>query len=286
MLAALLSASASLKAETASLTAQQLIDRIEGKLNGYWPPTGNDGLKDGDPRTPVTGISVTMMSTMDVLERSSASGANFVITHEPTFFSGTDTLTQLEKENDAVTATKRAFIRDHHMVVFRIHDHWHFPLRVPDPVITGVFKALDWSQYQHDKSQPLLRIPPTTVKDLARDIKNRLDIHSMRIIGDPDMAVSKVGFLPGCPGWDMQRIYLQRDDVEVLVIGEAREWETIEYAADMVTQGRHKAVIVLGHVPSEQAGSTELVAWLQPLVPEVKVQEIPTKEPFWSLPSR
>jgi putative NIF3 family GTP cyclohydrolase 1 type 2 len=153
---------------------------------------------------------------------------------------------------------------------------------VPDPVITGVFRALDWSQYQHDKSQPLLRIPPTTVKALALDISRRLDIHAMRVVGDPDMPVSKVGFLPGCPGWDMQRTYLQRDDVEVLVIGEAREWETIEYAADMVTQGRHKALIVMGHVPSEQAGSGELVRWLQPLVPEVGVQEIPTAEPFWS----
>ena len=271
-----------LHADPPVLTAQQVIDRITTKLNGYLPATGNDGLKDGDPSTPVTGVAVTMMSTMDVLERSAATGSNFVITHEPTFYSGNDSLTRLEQENDAVTATKRAFIREHHLVVFRIHDHWHFPLRVPDPVITGVFRALDWSQYQHNKSEPLLRIPQTTVKALAQDIGRRLDIHAMRVVGDPDMPVSKVGFLPGCPAWDMQRTYLQRDDVEVLVIGEAREWETIEYAADMVTQGRHKALIVLGHVPSEQAGSGELVRWLQPVVPEVRVQEIPTAEPFWS----
>jgi putative NIF3 family GTP cyclohydrolase 1 type 2 len=263
-------------------TAQQLIDRITTGLNGYWPATGNDGLKDGDPATPVTGVAVTMMSTMDVLERAAGSGSNFVITHEPTFYSGNDSLVRLEQENDAVTAAKRAFIREHHMVVFRIHDHWHFPLRVPDPVITGVFRALDWSQYQHDKSQPLLRLAPTTVKALALDISRRLDIRAMRVVGDPDMPVTKVGFLPGCPPWDMQRAYLQRDDVEVLVIGEAREWETIEYAADMETQGRRKALIVLGHVPSEQAGSGELVRWLRPRVPEVPVQEVTTAEPFWS----
>ena len=146
-------------------TAQQVIDRITAGLNGYWPSTGNDGLKDGDPSTPVTGIAVTMMSTMDVLERSAAAGLNLVITHEPTFYSGNDSLTRLEQENDAVTAAKRAFIREHHLVVFRVHDHWHFPLRVPDGVITGVFRQMDWARYQHDKTQPILRMPPTTVKD-------------------------------------------------------------------------------------------------------------------------
>jgi hypothetical protein len=104
-----------LHADPPVLKAQQLIDRITTKLNGYWPATGNDGLKDGDPATPVTGVAVTMMSTMDVLQRSAAAGANFVITHEPTFYSGNDSLAKLEQENDAVTATKRAFIRENHM---------------------------------------------------------------------------------------------------------------------------------------------------------------------------
>jgi len=38
-----------LHADPPVLTAQQVIDRITTKLNGYWPATGNDGLKDGDP---------------------------------------------------------------------------------------------------------------------------------------------------------------------------------------------------------------------------------------------
>ena len=264
------------------LTAQQVIDRITTTLNGYWPATGNDGLKDGDPATPVTGVAVTMMSTVDVLQRAAAAGTNLIITHEPTFYSGNDSLTKLEQENDAVTAAKRAFIREHHLVVFRVHDHWHFPLRVPDPVVTGVLKALDWTRYQTDKNLPVLVLPETTVGALAADIARRLDIRTVRVVGDAELRVTKVGLIPGCPPSDVQINFLQRDDVEVLVIGETREWETVEYAADAVSQGRSKALIILGHVPSEQAGSTELVAWLRPLVPELQVQEIPTAEPFWS----
>lgn len=276
-----------LPAATPPVTAQQLMDRITRELGGYWPATGNDGLKDGDPATPVTGVAVTMMSTMDVLQRATAAGANLIITHEPTFFSGNDSLTRLEQEKDAVTATKRAYIREHHLVIFRVHDHWHFPLRMPDPVITGVFRALDWTSHQPDRNQPIVVLPATTVAGLAADLSHRLGIRTTRVIGNPDLRITKVGFLPGCPGWDLQRNLLQRDDVEVLVIGEAREWETIEYAADAVTQGRPKALIVLGHVPSEQAGSTELVAWLQPLLPDIPVKQIDTAEPFWpATPSR
>jgi putative NIF3 family GTP cyclohydrolase 1 type 2 len=264
-----------------TITAQQLIDRITKNLDGYWPETGNDGLKDGDPSTLVTSVAVTMMATMEVLQRAAAIGANFVVTHEPTFYSGNDSLTKLEKENDAVTATKRAFIREHHLVVFRVHDHWHAPLRIPDPVITGVFRALDWTQHQPNRSLPIVVLPASTVETLATDIARRLGIRALRVIGDPTLRVTKIGFLPGCPAWDVQRNFLQREDVEALVIGEAREWETIEYAADAVAQGRHKALIVLGHVPSEQAGSTELVRWLQPLVPEIAVKQIDTAEPFW-----
>ena len=124
LLATTVVAALRLNAAPPGLTAQQVIARITTNLNGYWPETGNDGIKDGDPATPVTGVAVTMMSTMDVLQRAAAAGANFIITHEPTFYSGDDRLTTLEKENDAVTATKRAFIREHHLVVFRVHDHW------------------------------------------------------------------------------------------------------------------------------------------------------------------
>jgi len=44
---------------------------------------------------------------------------------------------------------------------------------------------------------------------------------------------------------------LNSADVDVLVIGETREWEGIEYARDVLTAGKKKGLIVLGHVPSE-----------------------------------
>jgi hypothetical protein len=74
---------------------------------------------------------------------------------------------------------------------------------------------------------------------------------------------------------------LQRDDVEVLVIGEGVEWEIVEYADDASAEGGRKALIILGHIPSEQAGMEDCARWLKGFVPEVRVDFIATAEPFW-----
>ena len=74
----------------------------------------------------------------------------------------------------------------------------------------------------------------------------------------------------------------QEYKVEALVTGEAREWETIEYGDDAVAEGKRKALIVLGHIPSEQAGMEECARWLKGFITEVPVEFIAAKEPFWS----
>src|SRR5262249_46270900 len=157
------------------LTARQVIERIQSKLGGDWS-SGVDTFKDGDPDTPVAGVAVTMMATMDVLRRAADAGLNLVITHEPTFYSHQDQLAALEGEHDAVTAAKRAFIKEHHLVVFRLHDHWHYPARNPDPVVTGVFRALGWDHYARAAGElPIVVLPETTtVAALASQVRSRL----------------------------------------------------------------------------------------------------------------
>ena len=82
-------------------------------------------------------------------------------------------------------------------------------------------------------------------------------------------------------GFAMHREALQRDDVQVLVIGEAREWETVEYVDDAIAAGQGKALVIIGHIPSEQAGMEECARWLQGFVTDVPVAFVPAADPFW-----
>jgi hypothetical protein len=75
---------------------------------------------------------------------------------------------------------------------------------------------------------------------------------------------------------------LQRDDVEVLVAGESREWETVEYVRDAKDMGKKKAVILLGHAISEEAGMRYCGQWLRSFVKDVPVRFVPAGDPFWT----
>ena len=261
------------------LTAQQVIERIQKNVGVPWKAQTVDSFKAGDPNTPVTGIATTMMATFDVLRRAAASGKNLIITHEPTFYNHLDGTAEIAKENDEVLAAKLAFIEKHNLVVFRFHDHWH--MRRPDGIQTGMIRALGWEKFVNPKDDGLFVVPETTVAALATDIKARLGIKALRVVGDPAMKVTKLALNPGYPGFAAERHTLQRQDVEVLVMGEGLEWETIEYGADAVAEGRHKALIILGHIPSEQAGMEDCARWLKTFVTEVPVEFVPTAEPFW-----
>jgi len=71
-------------------------------------------------------------------------------------------------------------------------------------------------------------------------------------------------------------------DTQLLVLGETREWETVEYAADAITEGKQKALIILGHIPSEQSGMEECTRWLKTFINEVPVDFVPARDPFWA----
>ncbi|MCJ7812664.1 Nif3-like dinuclear metal center hexameric protein [bacterium] len=262
------------------LTARQVIERIQKNVGIPWLEQTIDTFKAGNPDTPVTGIATTMFATLDVLQRAVDSGANLIIVHEPTFYNHYEDVSELEEANDAVLAVKKAFIDEHGLVIWRFHDHWH--MRNPDGIVYGMIRALGLEKYEDQNTDNLFVVPETTLKILAAEIKKRMGMQSLRVVGNPDMNLTRLAFVPGAPSANMQIQALQREEVEVLLIGEAREWETVEYARDAVIAGMEKALIILGHVVYEEAGMEECARWLKTFVTEVPVEFIPSTEPFWT----
>jgi putative NIF3 family GTP cyclohydrolase 1 type 2 len=267
-------------AQAQRVTAREVVSEIQKQVGVEWQKETVDTFKAGNPDAPVTGIAVTMMATMDVLQRASAKGLNFVITHEPTFYAHLDRPEGMP-ESDPVWTEKRVFIEKHGMVVWRFHDHWH--TRKPDGIEAGMAHALGWEKFQRSDDQYLFVLPETTVKKLAEEVGEKLDSAVVRVVGEPEMKVTRVAFSPGAAGFPSESKALERDDVQVLLLGETREWETVEYAADAATQKRKKALIVIGHIPSEQAGMEECTRWLKGFVKGVPVEFVPAKQPFWTV---
>jgi putative NIF3 family GTP cyclohydrolase 1 type 2 len=266
-------------AQTESLTARRLIQRIQAHVSAPWRADTVDTFKAGDPDTVVTGIATTMMATYEVLVDAAAGGKNLIITHEPTFYSHRDEIAELEKENDQVWAQKERFIKEHHLVVWRFHDHWH--TQQPDGILAGVVRVLQWQRFQSVSGPQMFILPETTLDQLAVEMRQRLGIDVVRVVGKKEMKVDKVALSPGAGGFAQHRALLQQESVQVLAVGEVPEWETVEYVADAVAQGKQKALILLGHIPSEQPGMEDCAKWLKGFIKEVPISFVRTSEPFW-----
>src|SRR5512141_258531 len=176
-------------AQESRITARQVVAEIQKQVGVEWKTDTVDTFKAGNPDIVVTGVAVTMMATMDVLQRASAKGLNLVITHEPTLYAHLDTPEGVP-QNDPVWAEKRAFIEKHGLVVWRFHDHWH--MRKPDGIEAGNVHALGWEKFQRPDNQYLFVIPEITLKDLAAEVAQKLGSPVRRVVGNPEMKVTKV----------------------------------------------------------------------------------------------
>ena len=256
-------------------TVQQVIDLIlkEGHLASIAETV--DTLKSGSGSTIVTGIVTTMFANVTVIKQAAELGANFIITHEPTFYNHTDD-TNWVKDNQVVKQ-KQALLKKHNITVWRFHDYIH--ALNPDAVEYGVLKKLKWLPYFKTDS-PTITIPAITLERLVKHIKASLGINHLRIIGNSSKPCSRITILPGAAGGKMQMAFAEKDRPDVLIVGELSEWETAEYVRDARLMGSNMALIVLGHIMSEQPGMEYFAEWLKPKVNGIKVTYIKCEDAF------
>jgi putative NIF3 family GTP cyclohydrolase 1 type 2 len=271
----------SISSRAQTLRAGEAISLIQHRYAAMPPPNTVDTLKAGDPNTLVTGIATTFLDTMEVLREAVRRGENLIITHEPTFYNHLDETKFFT--DDPVYKEKLAFIEQHHLVVFRLHDEIHAD--TTDHILKGMYEELGWDKYPHPsgaRGQYFVTIPRVTLAELSRSLQSKLHIQTLRVEGDPNLSISHVAFLPGSSGLEKQVYALRQPGVEVLIAGEASEWETVEYVRDAVAQGRPKALILLGHQVSEEPGMERCAKDLRELFPGIRVDHIVAGQPLWN----
>ncbi|MBQ9262967.1 MAG: Nif3-like dinuclear metal center hexameric protein [Clostridia bacterium] len=253
-----------------------------------------DHLMAGSWDTEVTGIVSTFMATVDVIKQAVTLGANLIITHEPTWFTGRDATDWLA--GDAVYEQKKQLIDSTGMAIWRFHDHMHADH--DDGIYRGFDLQTGWGKYRmpvlYDPGAPSFlqgkfdgcyEIPPTTLRDLCEELKQSVGLTRVRVIGDPDMPVSRVGLLPGGGSLglgteEMPMKLMRRRKLDVILCGDITEWTLPAYARDAAQLGLNKAIIVLGHERSEEPGMQWLHTWMKELVGDTPMWFADAKEPF------
>ena len=267
-----------LQTPAVTLTADQIVGRIKAAIGVPWREQTVDRIVAGSPDTIVHGIATTMMATLDVLQRAVAAKRNFIVTHESTFFSHLDRTDDIAQ--DPTYLAKLDFIKKHGLAVFHFHDHWHAK-RPVDGIAVGMTRELGWEKRVDPQNFRQFTFDGVPLRQIAQEIESRLGARTVRVVGDPELRVNRalaswgnVSLVPGIP-------FVNQSNVDLLIIGETHEWELVEYVQDMRTAGMKKALIVIGHVASEQAGMKYCAEWLREFVNEVPVEFIPAAEPFW-----
>jgi putative NIF3 family GTP cyclohydrolase 1 type 2 len=276
------------------LTAQDVIDRIKKNVGVEWKPDTVDTFKAGDPATIVTGVVTTSVATLAALRFAVKTGANLIITSEPTFYARADTPSPPPRRestagpagsngagaspNDRVFAAKNELIKTERLVIWRFSDHWR--ARTPDPLTEGLADALGWSQFTAAADPARVSIPATTLGAMASTIKKKLNARGgIRVVGDPQIPITKVALLPGTTAIDVALKTLPA--VDAIVAGEVREWESVEYARDTVTAGGKKGLILIGRVLSEEPAMNACARWLKAIVPELRTSWVAIGDPYW-----
>lgn len=287
---------------TAPLSIQSAIDTIL-IATGLSPLSHTaDTFKAGDPQKPLTGVVTTFLATAEVIRQAARQGANLIITHEPTYYSDQDTDDLAWLHGDPVYDAKRQLVESTGVVIWRFHDYWH--LMTPDGIQAGVARQLgwpldtpsmdtreavrawsmtrgqDWNRELAGASSSVATVPPTTLAQLAGFVRERLGVTHVRYVGPADLPCTRVALTVGALPGKMTIATLQRGDVDVVLCGETREWETCEYLRDATFFGRPKGMLVVGHAASEEGGMAYLADWLRPHLPQVPITHLPSGDPF------
>jgi putative NIF3 family GTP cyclohydrolase 1 type 2 len=281
-----------------AVTAQEVVDRIKKNIGVDWKSETVDTFKAGDPSTAVTGIVTTALGSLDVLGSAVKAGANLIVTCEPTFFAKADTPMPQDRRGfgpgstgrdgppgtppspspDPVFSAKDDFIKKHNLIVWRFSDHWR--LRTPNPFAQGLVNVLGWSKFAGAGDPGHVSIPETSLDALVPHVKKSLHSRGgMRIVGDPQLRLRKVAFLPGST--PIQASLEALPGADVIIAGEVREWESVEYVRDTVVLGGKKALILVGRIVSENPGMQACAEWLKTIVPEVASTWVPVVDPYW-----
>ena len=267
------------------MTIQNAIDLLLNEHCGgnHISPTC-DIVTVGDVNAELTGVVCTFMATVEVIRKTVELGANFIITHEPTWFNGTD-----ETEwcaSDRVYLAKKKLLEDSGLTVWRFHDHMHMGAQT-DFIYEGLLEELGWRRYlTQDEALPwVYEIPDTTLRDLALFFKDKLGMDVIQTIGRPDCPVRRVGILVGGGTLGLGREVMpmevmERNDLNAIVGGDIYEWTVCAYINDAQQLGMDRGLITLGHERSEEAGMKYLPALMRPLLPGIPVHFVSAGEPF------
>ncbi len=233
-----------------------------------------DGWIVGDPDRELTAMAVAWMGTVEVIKEAGEAKANLLVVHEPLFYPDNTPDKAIPSSSKPVNVVRKKLLDEYGIVAYRCHDAWD---TYPDiGVVDGWAQALGLGErVGGDTGAPVYEIPKVRLGDLAREVNKTMELDGVRVVGDLNRVVSRIGL--GIGAWGglgtMERLLLAGADV--MIVGETVDWRTIRSAVDSGL-----AMIETSHAASEKYGIRNLARRLKAVFAPAPVHYIEVGSPW------
>jgi putative NIF3 family GTP cyclohydrolase 1 type 2 len=240
---------------------------VQDFLIALSPPLGGEeGFRFGDPSVEVAGILVTWMATLDAIRSAADSRRNLIVCHEDPFFpySGAGAL-----ETSITWRVNRERIRlcaGHGITILRAHGTLDRTCVVDEFARAA---GLRGSDFREEGLARTFTIPEIALAAFAEQVRANLGLPRVRVVGDLDRRITKVGVAVGGIGLSFNIAFwetLLRHGAQVVLTGETDEY-AMHYAAD-----NDIGIVETTHAISENPGLRRFCDVLRERFPEVPVE--------------
>lgn len=247
-----------------------------------------DKVLFGNTQTECTGIVTCIYASIDVIHQTIQNNYNFIICHEALFWNHGDKTDWLG--NNQVYLDKKELLEKHGITVWRNHDYVHSGMllnneKYVDGIFYGFAKKLNLTSFMQSNNPLFYNNLDIKAIDLAKYIKNILNLNGIRIIGNPDTLVHRL--------WIPMHILGKKDDEKITKINdlnidcvlalECVDFTVAEYIRDASMFKMNKCIIVLGHFNAEEPGMEYMAEYLNKYLFNIPIQFISCNDTYMYL---
>ncbi len=229
-----------------SLSVQMILDYITS-LNPTGKLSGEEGVLYGGNDADISGILVAWMATVAAITHAISESCQLILCHEALTFHDYFPAAASPEPWTADRA-RRSLLKESDITVVRAHSTVD-----PTHVVPGFVKAIGlsppvkqgnvWSFHEEN---------PVRLRDLVERVSEGLGMGSLRVTGNPEQTVSRIGTMVGGLGQDRHLISWERHlmglGTEVIIAGETNDFAQ-RFAIDSGI-----ALIETCHSASEEPG--------------------------------
>jgi putative NIF3 family GTP cyclohydrolase 1 type 2 len=247
---------------------------------------------------------VVWSPSFDLLKQSVAKGCNLILAKDPLYwYEKEEPRTSIDSSSSRVSEgiagglrwdviekseaykAKKQFVDANNLNIYRISENWDGQ---PSRATEGLLQALGWKAQDLIAVEPInphkktaiVTIPQQDLIQVAKTAKSKLGGKSARLIGDSSAKVSKVAVHPAYLTIAAATKIGQVPGLDLILTGEACEWEAFVYAEDWVTAGHGKGFLMLGLAVTAEAGANAVGDWVRKSAADTKIEVLHAGDPL------